>query len=151
MTGLTSLLATYASALIVIKIVGGAYLLWMGYKAFRGAMSVGDISAKSIAGEGRSVAGYYLRGLTVQMTNPKAVMAWIAIVSLGMQTDAPYWVGLAIIIGSGTLSIIAHCIYALAFSTATMVRAYGKVRRWIQGLLGVFFTFAGIKLLLSDN
>lgn len=36
-----------------------------------------------------SQAGYFLRGLTIQMTNPKAVLAWIAIVSLGLQPEAP--------------------------------------------------------------
>lgn len=33
--GLSTLLATYASALLFIKIFGGLYLLWLAYKAFR--------------------------------------------------------------------------------------------------------------------
>src|ERR1044072_2031417 len=33
--GLSALLSTYASALVVIKIFGGLYLLWLAYKAFR--------------------------------------------------------------------------------------------------------------------
>ncbi len=83
------------------------------------------------------------------MTNPKAILAWIAIVSLGLHADAPFWVGLAIIIGTSILSIVLHCAYAVAFSTPAMVRIYSKSRRWIQGALGIFFTFAGIKLLTS--
>ena len=83
------------------------------------------------------------------MTNPKAALAWIAIISLGLQADAPLWVGVVMVIGTGALSILIHCLYALAFSTATMVRLYGKARRWIQGALGAFFCIAGIKLLSS--
>src|SRR6266853_1095203 len=37
--GLSALLASYASALRVIKIAGGCYLLWLAYKSFRSAAS----------------------------------------------------------------------------------------------------------------
>ena len=47
--GLSALLATYASALIVIKIFGGLYLLWLAYKAFKSATSRHDIAAAELA------------------------------------------------------------------------------------------------------
>lgn len=149
--GLSALLASYAAALTAIKIVGGLYLLWLASKAFRSAASAHDIEATTLSGSKRCPYGYYLRGFTIQMTNPKAALAWIAIISLGLQADAPLWVGLAILIGTGSLSILIHCLYALAFSTAPMVRLYGKARRWIQGALGAFFCVAGLKLLLSRS
>jgi len=145
--GLSALLAAYASALIFIKIAGGLYLLWLAFKAFRAAAVSHDIYAEAPTGGKRRLSGYYLQGLLIQMTNPKAILAWIAIVSLGLQADAPLWVGLAIIIGTSILSIALHCAYAVAFSTPAMVRIYSNSRRWIQGALGTFFTFAGIKLL----
>ena len=144
--GLSALLASYAVALTVIKIVGGLYLLWLAYKSFRAAASRHDIEAVALTGGTR---GYYLRGLTIQMTNPKAALAWIAVISLGLQPGAPIWVALVIVVGTSVLSALIHCLYALAFSTTAMVRAYGRARRWIQGTLGVFFCFAGVKLLTS--
>jgi amino acid exporter len=147
--GLSALLASYASALTVIKIAGGLYLLWLAYKAFRSAASAHDIEATTLSGSTRSSLGYFTRGLTIQMTNPKAALAWIAIVSLGLQENAPLWVGLSLVIGTSLLSVVIHCLYAVAFSTPVMVRLYSKARRWIQGALGAFFTFAGIRLLLS--
>jgi threonine/homoserine/homoserine lactone efflux protein len=83
------------------------------------------------------------------MTNPKAVLAWISIISLGLQDNAPLWVGLSIVIGTSLLSVLIHCLYAVAFSTPVMVRLYSKARRWIQGVLGVFFALAGLRLLTS--
>jgi len=149
LTGLSALLATYASALIAIKIVGGLYLLWLAFKAFRSAASRHDIEARTLAGKERTPVQFYGRGLLIQMTNPKAAMAWIAIISLGLQNNAPLWVGLTIVIGTGLLSLLLHCGYALLFSTAPMVRLYAKARRWIQAVLGAVFAFAGIKLLTS--
>jgi len=93
--------------------------------------------------------GYMVRGYIIQMTNPKAALAWIAIISLGLQDGAPVWVGVAIVVGTFILSIIVHLMYAIAFSTPFMVHLYGRARRIIQGMLGAFFVIAGIKLLTS--
>jgi threonine/homoserine/homoserine lactone efflux protein len=147
--GLSALLATFASAIFAIKIFGGLYLLWLAYKAFKSAASKHDIEATQVAGGKRSTVGYYFRGLTVQMTNPKAILSWIAIVSLGFHPNAPLWVGATIVIGAFTLSLLFHSLYAIAFSTPAMVRLYSKARRSIQGVLGTFFAFAGLKLLTS--
>ncbi|MGI9412085.1 MAG: LysE family translocator [Hyphomicrobiales bacterium] len=146
--GLSALIASYSTALIVIKVVGGLYLLWLAYKSFRAAASRHDIETITLAGGAR---GYFLRVLTIQRTNPKAALAWVAIISLGLHPGAPLWVGLVIVLGTTALSVLIHCLYAMAFSTVTMVRAYGRARRWIQGALGAFFCFAGLKLLMSRS
>lgn len=149
--GLSALLATYASALLLIKVFGGAYLLWLAYKSFKSAASSHDIEAKELAGGRRTPFGYFKRGYIIQMTNPKAALAWIAIISLGLQDSAPLWVGALIVIGTFIMSIAVHILYALAFSTPAMVRLYSKSRRVIQGVLGTFFAFAGLRLLTSRS
>ncbi|MBL1437001.1 MAG: LysE family translocator [Rhodobacteraceae bacterium] len=149
--GLSALLATYASALLLIKIFGGAYLLWLAYKSFKSAASSHDIEATELAGGRRTPLGYFKRGYIIQMTNPKAALAWIAIISLGLQDGAPLWVGALIVIGTFIMSIAVHILYALAFSTPAMVRLYSNSRRIIQGVLGTFFAFAGLRLLTSRS
>ncbi len=149
--GLSAILATYASTLLLIKVFGGLYLLWLAYKAFKSAASSQDMEAKELAGGRRTPFGYFQRGYIIQMTNPKAALAWIAIISLGLQEGAPLWVGAVIVLGTFALSIIIHFRYAIAFSTPVMVRIYGKTRRIIQGVLGAFFALAGLKLLTSRS
>ena len=85
----------------------------------------------------------------IQMTNPKATLSWVAIISLGLPPAAPLWVTLIIVAGTFALSIMAHLAYAQVFSTLVMARAHGCARRCIQATLGAFFAFAGLKLLLS--
>jgi len=149
--GLSALLATYASAMTVIKIAGGFYLLWLAYKAFRAARSPQDPEARELAGGRRSPIGYMIRGYIVQMTNPKAALAWIAIVSLGLQDGAPWWVGAVIVLGTFALSALIHLLYALAFSSPFAVGLYTRARRGIQTLLGCFFTFAALRLLTNRS
>lgn len=148
-SGLSALIVAYGSALLVIKIAGGAYLLWLAYKSFRSAFSTHDIESKAFGGDTQTPWFYFSRGFIVQMTNPKAAFSWIAIIALGMGTGAPAWVAAAIVIGTTILSIVMHAIYALAFSTTPMIRIYAKGRRWIQGVMGTFFTIAGLKFLTS--
>ena len=147
--GLSAVLATYASALIAIKIFGGLYLLWLAYKSLKSAMARHNIEAQELAGGRRTSIGYFKRGYIIQMTNPKAALAWIAIISLGLTQGAPVWVGAVIVLGTFGLSIMVHLIYAVAFSTPVMVRFYSRARRAIQGVLGTFFAFAGLRLLTS--
>lgn len=149
--GLSALLVTYASALLFIKVFGGLYLLWLAYKAYRSAASAHDIEATTLAGGRRTAWGYARRGYIIQMTNPKAALAWIAIISLGLAPDAPLWVAGAIVGGTFTLSVAIHLLYALAFSTPAMVRVYGRARRVIQGILGTFFGFVGLRLLMDRS
>jgi threonine/homoserine/homoserine lactone efflux protein len=87
------------------------------------------------------------RGYIIQMTNPKAALAWIAIISLGLAPHAPLWVAGAIVGGTFILSVAVHLLYALAFSTPVMIVVYGRARRVIQGALGTFFGLAGLRLL----
>lgn len=145
--GLSALLASYASALTVIKIAGGLYLLWLAYKAFRSAASAHDIDATELAGGRRNAWGYARRGYIIQMTNPKAALAWIATISLGLPPHAPSWVFVVIVGGISALSVVIHVGYALAFSTPVIVRLYGRARRAIQATLGAFFDLAGLRLL----
>ena len=144
--GFTAVIASYAQAMFVLKILGGCYLLWLGCKSLRSAATKRDVreSAVKLAGGSRA---YFLRGVTVQMTNPKAALAMIAVVSIGVHANAPLWVGGAIVIGATILSVVGHLGYAVAFSTKTMVTLYAKTRRVVEAALGSFFCAMGLRLL----
>lgn len=44
---------------------------------------------------------------------------------------------------------LVYWAYALLFSTAPMVRGYARARRWIEGMLGLMFAGAGLRLIFS--
>jgi len=145
--GLTALITAYAGFVTVLKVFGAIYLLWLACKAFRSAATP-DAKLKPTAARGRNL---YLQGLLIQMTNPKAALQWIAIVGLGLGTDAPFWLGMSLIVSTTVLSILGHLAYAVTFSTRPVVRFYQRSRRWIDGALGVFFAFAAYKIATYRN
>jgi threonine/homoserine/homoserine lactone efflux protein len=150
-TGVSALLARYAEALIVLKIFGGLYLLYLALRAARSAMTRDPATTTgSAAADTRpTAAALYRHGLIMHLANPKAVLAWIALVTLGLGSDASWRDVATILAGCAILSVTIFGGYALMFSTAPMIRLYRRARRGIEGVLAVFFGFAGLRLLLS--
>lgn len=149
-SGLSAVLSSYAHALFAIKIAGGLYLLYLAYKSARSALS----SNVSQTTENRTTlvpdyAALYRRGLLMHLTNPKAILGWIAIMSIGLQPGAGSNTLLAILVGCAFLGIVIFCGYAMLFSTVPAIRIYQRSRRYIEGMLAMVFGFAGIRLLLS--
>jgi len=151
-TGLSALLSSYSSALTVIKIAGGIYLAWLALQALVSATREPDaLPSEAESATDGDWRKRYLRGLTIQITNPKAALVWIAIVSIGVRDGAPLWVPLAIVVGATILSIVIHGTYAQAFSAPAVVRLYQRARRGIDATLGVTFGYVAYRLLTSDT
>ncbi|OCO98392.1 MULTISPECIES: LysE family translocator [unclassified Ensifer] len=149
-TGISAVLSAYAQALFVIKIIGGVYLLYLAFRAGRSALK--PTSDFVSADAGRATPRYrslYRQGVLMHIGNPKAIMAWMAIMSLGLQENAPAGILPAIIGGCALLGVIVFGGYAILFSTAPMIAFYSRLRRSIEGALSALFAVAGLKLLAS--
>ncbi len=142
--GLSVVMSEIASALFILKFVGGAYLLWLAYKSFRAALQPDDCPAGSAA-NGR----YFLKGLLLHLTNPKAVLVWGSILTIGVYEGAPLWVAPTVLIVCSFLGAVVFTAYALVFSTPKAMAGYVKARRPVQAACGLLFGAAGLKLVLS--
>ncbi len=149
-TGISAILTTFAHAVIALKIVGGAYLLFLAIKAARSALTTDELMSKKTA-NAVSVSGLklYKQGLMMHLTNPKALLGWVATMTLGLGPQASTTTVAITLACCGVLSITIFGGYALLFSTVPMVRAYRRARRGIEGTLALVFGVAGINLLLS--
>lgn len=147
--GLSALIRSYGQALIVLKIAGGLYLLWLAFNALKAALR--KEPPKDIAENGvtPSLRRLYLKGLGIHLTNPKAIFSWIMLVSLGMPKDAPISAVAAMIGGCMVLGVAVFTGFALLFSLEPVTRTYRKARRFIEGGMAGFFAFAGLRLLTA--
>lgn len=145
--GMSELLARYAQALVAIKIAGGIYLLYLAFKFARAAWATPP--QRAVCGPVVPWSALYRRGVLLHLSNPKSVLGWMAIMSLGLRPDAPAFTFHAILAGCAVLGLVIFVGYALVFSTGIMRRAYLAARRWIEATLAVVFAAAGLRLLLS--
>lgn len=129
----------------VIKLLGAAYLIYLGVKMLR-SKSVGELKDTRVAPLSDLAA---LRiGFLTNAMNPKTT---VFIVSLFMQVASPS-TPVSVQIGYGLFISVAHIAWfsllALCFSAGTMRDRLLSVRHWIDrafgGLLIIFGVFLGV-------
>lgn len=149
--GMTAILTAYANVLIVLKIVGGLYLMWLAWKALKSALA-GQAGAapETYARTAGSPARLWAGGFLLHLLNPKAVMAWLATIALAVTAATPVWVSFVIVLGGIIISLAGNLAYALVFSTERMAGLYRRAKRPIELMFAGFFGLAGAKLLSSS-
>lgn len=149
-TGVSAILMQYAHVLGVLKVLGGLYLLFLAFKACARALASGDRLEREMAAAPRATGfNLYRRGLLMHLTNPKALLGWVATMTLGLGPQSTPTTVAIVLAGCAVLAVVIFCGYAMVFSTAPMVRAYRRARRGIEGALALVFAGAGINLLFS--
>ena len=143
--GLAAILSQYAEALVVLRILGGLYLLYLAWRALRSTMSRTDPAAG--AKVSRHYGKTFLMGYAIHVTNPKAIFAWLAIIAIGLPAGATPAAVAIVVVGCLITSFCVFTGYALLFSTRRALLIYQSARRYIDGTLAVLFTLAGAKLL----
>lgn len=148
--GLSAILATYAGLAEAVRVAGGLYLLWLAARAARSACRR-STGCHAPAPNRKAGLQYAAGGLAIHLTNPKSILAWLAIIAIASVPGAPSWMGLAVVAGCWISGVLFYGTCALAFSTRRMAEAYRSLRRWIEGTTAAIFGAAGIKLLLLER
>ena len=143
-SGMGALLQSSLYLLTMLKILGGIYLLWLAFQSGRQAMrSEMEIS---IAPTGQK---WFLRGLVLNMSNPKSVLAWMAALSVGIDSGD----GISSIVAATVVCIFVgfanNALYSVLFSVAGVMRGYQKCKKWISGIVATLFAVAGFGLIRS--
>lgn len=108
-TGLGLLLATSALAFTALKFVGAAYLVYLGIRLWRAPAFRFEEKATPDVDFGKR----FLEGITLQLTNPKAIFFFLSVFPQFIDPARAYVPQFAILVLSyGTLVVIFHCIYA---------------------------------------
>ena len=146
-TGLGVALQASARALAVLKVAGGLYLLWLALQALRSATACGPPDPSAPIAARDTDRRHVVRGLLLNLSNPKAVVAWMAALSVGLDGRGD---------GAGLAAALSGCIaigfcnyagHALAFSHPAVMRGHVRLRRWIDGTVAALFAAAGLTLL----
>lgn len=144
--GLASLVALYPGTLTLLRIIGGGYLTFMGYKGLRSALRA---SGPSIAPSALALtpAAAWRRGFLINMTNPKSALTWGAITSflLGSDFSSIHAFGMAPLGAISALGV--YITYSFLFSRGLARQLYGRFTRIVDGLFGLAFAIFGCKLL----
>lgn len=145
--GLAAFLIDWTPAMVALRIAGGLYLLYLGWKSAKSALSAETTSAHAI--RATSGWGLFRRGVLLNLMNPKSVLAWTAVITVGLPIEAGAAQLIPIVIACVAMGFLVNLGYAALFSTARVMQGYARLRRWIDGVFSALFAAAGLKLILS--
>lgn len=147
-SGMGAILQSSIYLLMTLKIFGGLYLLRLAYLSAKTAMNPEEnklaMSDKSISGK-----SLFMRGLLLNMSNPKTVVAWVAALSVGMDSDGSILFLIAALLVCIAVGFFVNAMYSICFSFNGVMNWYQKARRWIDGVSSALFSLAGFTLIRS--
>ena len=143
-TGVGAILEASAWALTLLKLVGGVYLLWLALRFAQSARRNSEVNTHFVTG-----SHWFTRGLLLNLSNPKAVIAWMATLSLGISNNHGILQVAVATLLCMILGALIYAAYALAFSMPGAMNGYARARRWIDGAVAGVFAIAGLGLLRS--
>lgn len=146
-SGITALLSYYSGAALVMQLIGGSYLLWLGIKSLRSATKITSPLATA-AEQNETASQCFGRGLLIQLTNPKTALFWLSMVSVVILPDTPLLVAALLVIGTTAIAFTWHLFLAVAFSLNQAKGFYLKLRPYISAVFGIAFIALGARLLL---
>ena len=151
--GMSALLATSATAFMLVKLIGAAYLLYIGIGMLlarrREAVAPGASELPALP-YGRIFA----QGFLTNVLNPKVALFFLAFVPQFISPDAEHKALAFLLLGAiFNFNGMLWC-HFLALSTAFAQQRLQVGRRvglWLERATGGLFTLLGVKLALADR
>ena len=148
--GVGALLMASATAFTVVKVLGAAYLVWLGIKQWRTPVS--EDAAPGVAGPQStlpSVRERFMLGLLTNMTNPKGIVFMVAALPQFIDPQRP--VGLQLLVLTVTFVAVDSLVmlgYAFLASRAQRWLASARSRRAQNRVFGAVLMGMGASLLM---
>lgn len=146
--GLGAVFAAVPALLIALKFIGGAYLCYLGFRGLRAVMRGAD-AALHAETRALSDAAAWRRGFFVVMTNPKALLMWMALATFLFGTGLNAGQVLAFGPFIALSATLIYGFYGVMFSTGLASRGYARFWRWIEAAFGTAFGVLGLTLIIS--
>ena len=139
--GLGALLATSTLAFNIVKWVGVAYLVWLGWQQFGAEPRVVAVDGGAPAVSAR---GAFLRGFLVNASNPKATIFFLAVVPPFIDPGRPLVPQYLAVMGTLAFTdLIVMSGYALLASRVLRLLREPHHVRWMNRTFGGLFMLAG--------
>ena len=148
--GLSALLAASATAFMLVKWAGAAYLCFIGIKMLltREGEQAGEGSGGAPA---MSLSKVFWQGALTDALNPKVAVFFLAFLPQFVDADSPHKAVAFLLLGlvficNGTLWCLG--VAAFAARAAGRVRHSGRALLWINRTLGGLFVYLGVRVAL---
>ncbi|MEP7455614.1 LysE family translocator [Phyllobacterium sp. SB3] len=146
--GISIIVMKSATAFMIVKYVGVAYLCWIGIKALIAAFKGVETAPKiAPAKRQRTLVKAFFEGLLTNGLNPKVSMFYLAVFPQFIPLNAhPVASAFLLVFLHSMINIVWFGAIVMLFSKLTAFTRQGKFQRWLKGVTGVVFIGFGLKL-----
>jgi threonine efflux protein len=145
LVGLSALLVQHAWLAWAIRILGGAYLLWLGVKLLRTpkAQLLAEEATAPVRGSPLAI------GVLVTLTNPKAVVLFASVFATAVTAATPAWL-MGLMVALVFLAALGwYAAVTLFISSPPVARRFQAARHRIERAAGACFVLLGGRILLD--
>jgi len=143
--GLSAVLAKFEWLAWLIRVAGGAYLVYLGIRLLFAKPEAVEIDSHAKSGNP------LLFGLGVTLTNPKAIVLFASVFATSVSAATPLWLMVTMIALVVASSLAWYSLVSLFMSSAPVIRAFGKARHWIERAAGACFIVLGGRILADSR
>jgi threonine/homoserine/homoserine lactone efflux protein len=149
--GLQALLLAVPVLYSTLKLLGGLYLCYLGYRIYAHARQPLSIMDHRLAGVARSIRTSFWLGLTTQLSNPKTSIVYASVFAAFLPGHLSVPIAVALIAIVFALEACWYAFVATMLSTAAPRRAYAGCKVFVDRAAGIVMLGLGLKLIAGAH
>jgi threonine/homoserine/homoserine lactone efflux protein len=151
--GLAVLFARFPSAMVVLRILGAAYLAWLGGSSLVKVMRGREGTLRVLAASDRTPTfdehrASFREGLTVNLLNPAISTFYLVVVPSFLPAGAPRWYYAALAAMHVAIAFTCHGVWAVAFDRMREFFRVPGARRTLEAATGVAMIGLAVRVLI---
>ncbi|WP_321906941.1 LysE family translocator [Burkholderia cenocepacia] len=153
--GLTALLAASATAFTVIKLVGAAYLIYLGVRMIIAKQAGAPSGAEAAqAAAAKPLRQLFMQGFWTNVLNPKVVLFFVSFFPQFVSADSPHKAWAFLTLGAVFVAMSTVWTSLVAWVAGSVTQRFsGKpgVKKWLDRTVGSAFVGLGLRLATSPR
>ena len=151
LAGLQALLAALPGVYMVLKIVGGLYLMWMAFNIWRGARQPLEMGVAGDGGSHQTVWKSFRLGLITQLSNPKIVVVYSSVFAALLPAQFPLPAALLVLAGVLIMETGWYAVVALVLSSTVPRAAYLRSKALVDRVAAGAMGLLGLRLVATAH
>lgn len=144
--GVSALFVITPLVYTTLKLVGGAYLAYIGIRLFIGSLRSRTAISESSSSRGPGNWSAWRTGFFTILANPKTAAFVVSLFAATLPMEPPAWMGAASVSVMAVVSITWYALASVVFSTNRVSAAYRSCQHWINRVAGGLFVAFGIRV-----
>ncbi|XAW90675.1 LysE family translocator [Vibrio sp. CDRSL-10 TSBA] len=151
--GISAILAQSAELFHIMKMIGAAYLIWLGISSLRSLIKTGQgMNVATLSHTELSVKRSLREGFLSNVLNPKTAVFYLAFLPQFINPEhSPLLQSLLMAAIHFVIAMVWQCGLAGALSSAKNLLKNASFMRWMEGTTGLVLVALGVKLLLEKD